>query len=157
MIAAALLILTAQASAIPKVIVTVREPGQVAVVAGGEAEARLTATVAEGFRIQANPAAEPFLIPASLDLEDDERVRVGPIGYPPGKPHRLRGADSDLSIYEGTVQIRIPLEASRSALDGKSVEVLLEGVLRYQACNDVVCLKPASVPVSLPVRIHPAR
>jgi hypothetical protein len=34
---------------------------------------------------------------------------------------------------------------------------MLKGTLRYQACNDLVCLKPSSVPVRLPVRIQPAR
>jgi thiol:disulfide interchange protein DsbD len=156
MIAAALLFLAAPAPAIPKVIVTVKGPEPVAVVVGGQAKARITATVAEGFSIQANPAAQPYLIPASLDLEDDERVRVGPVEYPPGRPHRLRGADSDLSIYQGTFVLRVPVEATPVS-DGEPVETVLEGTLRYQACNDVVCLKPASVPVSLPVRIHPAR
>jgi thiol:disulfide interchange protein DsbD len=150
-----LLILAAQAPAIPRVVVSVAEPEEVSVAAGGRAEARVVATVAEGFRIQANPAAEPFLVPASLELEGDERVRVGRPEYPTGKPHRLRGADDDLSIYEGTVVISVPLEATRPAVaDAESAEVLLEGRLRFQACNDVVCLRPSSVPVRLLVKIQ---
>ncbi len=158
MIGLLLLTVATQAPAIPKVIVSVAELEEVRVVAGERGVARLTATIKEGFRIQANPASDRFLVPASLELEDDERLRVGPIEYPTGKPHRLRGASDDLSIYEGTVAIRIPLEALRSsAVDAEGLGVTLEGTLRYQACNDVVCLKPASVPVKVPVRSEPPR
>jgi thiol:disulfide interchange protein DsbD len=157
-IALLLLTVAAQAPAIPKVIVSVAEPEEVRVVAGGSAVLELVATISEGFRIQANPASDRFLVPASLELEDDERVRLGPVEYPPGKPYRLRGASDDLSIYEGTVEIRVPLEATlSSAPGGESVAVMLKGTLRYQACNDIVCLKPSSVPVRLPVRIGPVR
>jgi thiol:disulfide interchange protein DsbD len=150
-----LLTVATQAPAIPKVVVSVAEAEGVSVVAGGRVVARVVATIAEGYRIQANPAAEPFLVPASLELEGNERVRVGQPEYPIGKPHRLQGADDDLSIYEGTVVINVPLEATRSArANEESVEVTLEGRLRYQACNDAVCLKPSSVPVRLRVRIQ---
>jgi hypothetical protein len=84
-------------------------------------------------------------------------VWIGSPDYPPGKPYRLQGASEDLSIYEGRVEFRIPLEVPpSSAPDGESVELMLEGTLRYQACNDFVCLKPPSVPVRLPVRIEPS-
>lgn len=155
MIAALLLTVAAQAPVIPKVLVDVPVPEEVRIVAGGRAEARVVATVARGFRIQANPAAEPFLVPAKLELEGDERVRVGQPVYPPGQPHRLRGADDDLSIYEGTVVFHLPLEATPSSISKgeEVVTVVLDGRLQYQACNDVVCLKPSSVAVRLPVRI----
>lgn len=151
------LALAAQAPAIPKTIVSVAGPETVVVEAGGRAQARLTFTIEDGFRIQANPAAERFLIPATLELEGDERVSVGPVGYPPGKPYRLRGADNDLSIYEGTVVIDVSLKASHSAAtDTERVEVVLEGELRYQACNEIVCLRPSSLPVRLPVEVRGA-
>ncbi len=158
MIGLLLLTVASQAPAIPKDIVKVAESEEVRIVAGRRGEARLVATIAEGFRIQANPAAEPFLVPARLELEDDERVRVGPIEYPPGKPYRLRGASSDLSIYKGTFVIRVPLEALPLRLTaGTPAHVVLEGTVWYQACNDVVCLRPSSVSVRVPVRVDPAR
>jgi thiol:disulfide interchange protein DsbD len=153
-----LLTVAVQAPAIPKVIVSVAEPEEVEIAVGGSAVVEIVATIKEGFRIQANPASDRFLVPASLELEDDERIRLGPPEYPPGKPYRLRGASEDLSIYKGTAVIRVPVEAAlSSAPGGESVAVILEGRLRYQACNDVVCLKPSSVPVRLPVRIEPSR
>ena len=109
MIGLLLLTVATQAPAIPKVILSVAEPEEVRIVAGERAVARLTATIKEGFRIQANPASDRFLVPASLDLEADEHVRVGTPEYPPGKPYRLqrRPRATSRSTKE-TVVIRIP-------------------------------------------------
>jgi hypothetical protein len=55
--------------------------------------------------------------------------------------------------------VLVPLEAPHSA--GTDVrgglELVLEGTLEYQACNNVVCLKPSSTPVRVPMRIEPER
>ncbi len=157
MIGLLLLTVAAQAPTIPKVVVTVEELETITIVEGETAEARLVVTIKEGFKIQANPAADRFLVPARLEFEENDRVRVGPPEYPAGKPYRLRGAASDLSIYEKTIEIRVPLEAIRPAHpdEASSPDVVLEGSLRFQACNAVVCLKPSSVPVRLRVRIEP--
>ena len=159
MIATALLAAATQAATAPPVVVTVAVPEAVRIVAGGSARARVVATIEKGFRIQANPASEPYLVPARLRLKEDDRVRVGPVEYPPGKPYRLRGSSTDLSVYEGTLVLRVPLEAPRSAgtdaLAG--LDLILEGALAYQACNNVVCLKPSSSPARVPVRIEPGR
>ena len=156
MIGLFLLALSTQAPAIPKVVVTIEAPEAVSVVEGESAEARIVATIKDGFKIQANPAADRFLIPARLQFEPDDRVQVGPPEYPAGKPYRLQGATLELSIYEKSVEIRVPLEATRSAqpADTSSTEIVLQGSLRFQACNAVVCLKPSSVPVRLRVRIE---
>ena len=157
MIGLLLLTLGAQTPAIPKVVVTIEEPEAVRIVEGEPAEARIVATIKDGFKIQANPAADRFLIPARLRFEPDDRVRVGPPKYPAGKSYRLQGATSELSIYEKTVEIRVPLEATDSAqpAEASGTEFMLQGSLRFQACNAVVCLKPSSVPVRVLVRIGP--
>lgn len=156
MIAPLLLALATVAPAAPPAVVTVAEPDELRVVAGGRAEARLVVTIEEGFKIQANPASNPFLVPATLELEADARVRLGAPEYPPGKPYRLPGAASDLSIYEGTFVIRVPLHASGVAPEGAASDVVLEGKLRFQACNRERCLRPSSVAVRVPVKIAPA-
>jgi len=151
------LLLAAQAPAIPKVVVSVQVPDVVQVAAGQSGEARIVATIANGFKIQANPASDRFLIPARLRFEPDDRVRVGDPEYPAGKPYRLQGAKTDMSVYEKSVEIRVPLEAigSGKGAAASSLETTLQGSLRFQACNAVVCLKPASVPVMVRVRIEP--
>lgn len=137
----------------PVVTVKTSEP---VVPRGGKIEARVTVTVKDGFHVQANPASEPYLIPLQLELAGAGPIRVGDLIYPPGVPYRLQGATTDLSTYEGTFDLRVPLEAAKDAATGN---VSVSGTLKYQACNDRLCLKPATLPVMLTVRVadKPAR
>ena len=151
-----LLALATTAPADPPAVVTVEDLA-VTLVAGERSEVEVVARIDEGFRIQANPASEPFLVPARLDLPGDARVRVGTPVYPPGKAYRLRGADEDLSVYQGTVVIRVPLEARPVDGDASPGEIILAGRLHYQACNELVCLRPASSTVEVRVGLRPGR
>jgi hypothetical protein len=129
--------------------VTVRA-SSVVVTPGGSSEARLTVLVGEGFHLQANPASQEYLVPTKLEVERAAGVWPGKPIYPPGRPYRLQGAASDLAIYDGTFEVRVPLEASKDAAPG---DRSMRGILRYQACDARLCLKPASVEFALPVRI----
>jgi hypothetical protein len=146
--------LFAPAPAGPPVVVTATVPNLV-LYAGERGEVEVVATIRRGFRIQANPASEPFLVPALLEIEADDRVHVDSPEYPPGKPYRLQGTAADLSVYEGRLVIRVPVTARRRVGTGSSDDVVLEGRLRYQACNEHVCLRPSSVPVRARVSLRP--
>jgi hypothetical protein len=124
--------------------------------AGERGVAEIVAIVRKGFRIQANPASQPFLVPALLEIEENERVQVGAPEYPPGQPHRLRGTAEDLSVYEGRLVIRLPVAARGGPGKPSSDEVLLEGRLRYQACNEEMCLRPSSAPVRVRLSLRPS-
>jgi hypothetical protein len=154
-IAPPLVALAVLAAPPPPAVVTLVEPELVTLVPGGTAEARLAFTIADGFKLQANPASDRFLVAAELELEADELIHTGSPVYPPGKPYRLRGASSDLAIYEGSFAVAVPLEAWAGAPEATTSgpEVVLEGVLRYQACNPERCLRPSTIPVRFPVRI----
>ena len=151
MIPAALaLFLSLQGTAAPAPVVTPSPPEAVVLEPGRVGEARLRFTIREGFHIQANPASEPYLVPAQLDLTPEPRVRVGAPIYPPGRPYRIRGAERDFMTYQGTFEVRMQLEALGDALP---TELRLAGALRYQACNERICLRPTSASFLLPVRI----
>lgn len=130
--------------------VEVEISGPVIVEAGRSAEAGVTVLIAEGFHIQANPASDRFLIPTELKLEPSGGIEPGEPAYPPGRPHRLQGATSDLSTYEGSIRIRLPL---RAAKDSKQGVRILRGSLRYQACDTRRCFPPATAPVEVAVRV----
>jgi hypothetical protein len=131
-------------------VVTVAQAGEPVLRPGASSDARLEVTVKEGFHVQSNPAAEPYLVPVTLDLGADDRLKLGKPVYPPGKAFRLPGADDDLLVYDGTFELRVPIDVSAGAAPGV---VRIEGTLRYQACDDRVCLRPASIPVGLTVKI----
>jgi hypothetical protein len=146
--------LFALAPAGPPVVVTATAP-KLVLHTGERGELEVVARIGRGFRIQANPASEPFLVPAHLEIEGDERVDVGAPVYPPGNPHRLRGSTEDLSVYENRLVIHVPVTARRGVGPRGSDDVVLEGRLWYQACNERVCLRPASAPVRAWVSLRP--
>lgn len=111
----------------------------------------LTFRVADGHHVQANPAANEFLIPASLELRDACGVKSGPPVYPPPVALRLEGTDRDLAVWDHSFQIVVPLRAGRFARRGDCV---LRGTFVFQACDERTCLAPMSIGVALPVRIH---
>lgn len=130
-------------------VVTVAESTTV-VTAGGTAEARVSITIVPGFHVQANPASQPNLIPLRLELRARPPLKLGSPVYPPGKPHRLQGSDLEFSVYDGTLHVGVPIEAAKGAAP---LETTIEGTLRYQACDDRLCLRPQDVAVHLPVRV----
>lgn len=71
--------------------------------------------------------------------------------YPPGAAYRLQGASEDLSTYEGTFEVAVPVAVRPDARRGEHV---LRGTFRYQACDSRVCLAPAVVPVELRVSVR---
>jgi hypothetical protein len=146
-IAPLLLALVATDRAGPPVVVTVEAP-VLSLAVGERGTLEVVASIRKGFRIQANPASLPFLVPAQLEVDTHDRLELQPPEYPPGKPHRLRGTSEDLSVYEDRVVIRVPVKMRAGALD----EVVVTGRLRYQACNETVCLRPAEAPVEMRVR-----
>ena len=147
------LLAAALALAGPPAPVSVEAP-HLRVAAGGTAEARVIVRIRPGFHVQANPAAEEFLVPLTVELLERPPVRVGLPVYPAGQPHRLRGATRDLLTYEGEVTVRVPLSAESDGERGPDDVIALSGCLRYQACNDRVCLRPSTAPLRLIVRVR---
>ena len=119
--------------------------------AGGKVEAALSITVKQGVHVQANPASETYLIPTKLELTAVNDITPGKPAYPKGKELKLDASSPPLAVYDGTFQIKVPLEAKSSAKPGKYT---LSGKLSYQACDDRMCLPPTSTPVKLNVQIN---
>src|SRR5210317_1910098 len=78
-----------------KAIVTIIFPKPVAVAKGQRTELTVTAKIKKGFHIQANPAADEFLIPTTLTVVAGNDIVPGKPVYPGGHPYRLKGATDD--------------------------------------------------------------
>lgn len=131
--------------------VVVEEIPPVPLEAGRAGEARIAFRVAEGFHVQANPAANEFLIPVELSVTSACGISAGKVVYPKAEPFRLEGSDETLATYGGRFEIRVALKASRKAQPGACT---VPASLRYQACDDKSCLFPATIEWSLPVEIR---
>ena len=150
----ALVLFLAMAAADTPTVVSVRTSQVTEVSPGQSLGTQISVSVAKGYHLQANPASEDYLIATRLELKPVNAISIGKLRYPPGTPYRLSGADKDLKTYEGDFDIGFSLKVSQSASQGQHV---LQGRLRYQACNSKVCLAPTSVPITLTVAVLPAK
>lgn len=118
---------------------------------GGFGDAIVKVTVQNGYHINANPASFPYLIPTELDIPDTDEISINNTFYPSGLVKKFSFAKDDpLSVYEGETQLKVALEAAKTAGKGQRS---LPGTLRIQACDDRVCYPPGSIAISLPVVI----
>ncbi len=97
---------------------------------------RVRIAIDEGFHVNANPASEDFLVPTRVSAIDGE---IGRIDYPAGKPFRAEFARSAIDVYEGALELRVPVTG----------EMPTRLRLDLQACDDEVCLAPDEVEVDV--------
>ena len=120
-------------------------PEQVTVAAGKASDVALHFRVASGYHINSHTPREEFLIPTTFSIPDGAGVRLDKAVYPAGTDFTLPLDPTDkLSVYsnEFTIQARIVAEAGSH---------LVEGKLRFQACDKSACLPPKTIPVAFNV------
>jgi len=88
-----------------------------------------------GWHVFSNEIRTGYLIPTKLNLRLPEDVALEEIHYPQGVKKTF--FDVTEPLYEGTVVIPVVLKVKSG---GKKA---VEAALRYQACNDRLCLAPA--------------
>jgi Disulphide bond corrector protein DsbC len=120
-------------------------PEQVTVTADKATTVDLHFKVAAGLHINShNPHAEE-LIPTTLKLPEVSGVRLASATFPPGTDFSFPIDPTDkLSVYTGEFTVHAELVAAKG-------EHLVEGTLRYQACNNETCMPPHSIPVAIDV------
>lgn len=100
-----------------------------------------------GFHIYGQPIPEGF-IPVSIAVAARPGLQVGTPVFPAPTRHHLEGLDEEFYIYEGTIQVTLPLTFAEA-----SAESTVEVTVGYQACNDAVgCLMPQRITVCLPLQ-----
>jgi hypothetical protein len=120
-------------------------PEQVNVAARHAAQIDLHFRVSDGLHINSHTPLEKSLIPARLAVVEAPGLNVTAVDFPPGTEYALQLAPRDkLSVYTG----EFVLHAHLTAQPG---EHLLQGALRYQACDSNSCMPPHSIPVAVTV------
>ncbi len=102
---------------------------------GDRLTGRAIATIGDGWHVNSHTPTDEFLIPTVLTI-DSPLIRNLSVSYPPHEMYRFGFADGELAVYQG--RINIPFTATR--VGGGEVEARL----RYQACNDSICLPPST-------------
>lgn len=141
----------ASAASAPKVRVALSATVEPRVLeSGSQGELRVRAEIPSGWHVNAAQPSFDYLIPTALSVEAPEGLVAGAVRYPSPVERTFQFAGGkSLRVYEGTVQIGVPLGATEAA--PPSGRLVLR--LRYQACNDRRCLRPATAATTLLVRV----
>jgi DsbC/DsbD-like thiol-disulfide interchange protein len=94
----------------------------------------------------------------TLNIEPQAHVRITPIRYPATEIYYFKPLDERVPVYQKpfTLVMDVVPEATaeaRKALAGRS-ELVIEGTLEYQACDDRICYNPVSLPLSWKVALR---
>ena len=121
----------------------------ITVKAGDHVTAHVTLDVASGWHINANPPSPDYMVPTDVSIEGAGGVSTGTPRFPKGRGLKLDFDESELSVYDGsTATIDVEVAASAQAANGAHP---LVGQLRFQACNNHLCLAPVALPFTLSV------
>lgn len=118
--------------------------------AGSAGEAVVKLKIQKPFHVNANPPSEENLIPTAIEFEAQNGVRFEKPIYPAGESKKFEFSEKPLLVYEGEVEIKLPLKAEANAPRG---EQKINGKLRFQPCDEEVCYRPQTADIVLPVRI----
>jgi hypothetical protein len=102
--------------------------------------------IKEGWHLNSNKPLDEYLTPTSVRLVDSTHIRVVKIEYPPEMIAKLQFSDSELSLYEGMVTIKVILKADDIFIRGKKKAGF---ELEYQSCNNQTCLFPVQKVLSI--------
>lgn len=124
-------------------------PKKVVAKPGAAVDSALLVELRPGYHVNSNTPSDDYLIPLRLTWE------AGPLeatGFTFPKPHmeKYKFSEKPLSVFTGDFQIVTRFKSAANAAPGPAT---LTGKLRYQACNDSMCLPPKTLDVSLQVEI----
>jgi thiol:disulfide interchange protein DsbD len=116
----------------------------------GSAEAIVRLSITPGYHVNANPASFSYLIPTELTAADTDGISVGKPIYPKAETHKFQFAEEPLAVYQGDVEVKLPLRAGPGATPGSH---LLPLSVRIQACDTEKCFPPANIEAQVSVEI----
>ena len=92
------------------------------------------------------PGAKDYL-PVVLEMSAPPAgVRVGKLTYPPSQDWYFEPLKEHVPVYQAPFRLTQDVRIGASVKSGQSVTV--QGVFKYQACDDTICYNPVNAPVS---------
>ena len=95
--------------------------------------------LAEGLHVNAHPAPEGYFA-TEVAVSGPQGLRVGEPRFPATTPFHIEGLNEPFQVFEGDVEITVPLISE--IREGDAVAIAVE--VRYQACNDRECFLPST-------------
>jgi DsbC/DsbD-like thiol-disulfide interchange protein len=138
----------AEISSSAQVVKVITEPVRTS--SGSSAEAIIKLAITSGYHVNANPATYSYLIATEIKLENSEEVTAGTATYPAGTKQKFEFAEEPLAVYEGNVEVKLPLKIGATAATGARNVPL---TVRVQACDTEKCFPPATLNATIPVEV----
>ncbi|MBS1875437.1 MAG: hypothetical protein JSU00_19650 [Acidobacteria bacterium] len=117
---------------------------------GAEAAVTVHAQLEPGYHVNSNKPNEEYLIPLKLSWKA-EPLEPGAVTYPKAETEKAGFSDKPLSVFSGAFELVTKFKAPATAPGGMAI---VTGKLRYQACNDRMCLPPKTIDVPVTVDIQ---
>lgn len=116
-----------------------------AVKAGKKSVIELHFKVGEGFHVNSHTPKSELLIPTNLTLKPAPDVTASAPEYSAGTAYSFSFEPNEkLDVYTGAFTVKVPVVAEAGSHT-------VDGVLRYQACDNAACYPPKSLPVEFVV------
>ncbi len=114
--------------------------------------------VEEGFHLYGAPLPENY-VATTVEVVPTTGLRVGEISYPPTHPREFPELGVTLNVFEGVVDVAIPVTPTAEILNWpvaeKPTELAIPLSVTYQACSETICYRPRTETISLTVPIAP--
>jgi hypothetical protein len=118
-------------------------PNQTEIAARKPQVVELRFRIQDGYHINSHTPHEKTLIPTQLMVVDGDGVNVSAVDFPPGTDTSFAFAPNQkVSVYTGMVTLRAHVTVAPGGH-------LLQGALRYQACDANACMPPRKLPVAI--------
>jgi thiol:disulfide interchange protein DsbD len=131
-------------------VLTIRDSAKLAVPRSGEVTQTLKLQLQPGYHVNSNSPNEEYLIPIRLTW-DSAAVEILSVHYPKAVTEKSDFSDKPLSVFNGNFEILTKFRRAAKASPGPG---FLNGKLRYQACNDKMCLPPKTLEVKVPLVVE---
>lgn len=125
-------------------------PSQLRVPRAGVVEQTLKLAVEPGYHVNSDKPNDEYLIPLRLSW-DPGAVEVLAVKFPKPLLEKSDFSEQPLSLFTGNFEIVTQFKRAAGATPGPG---LLTGKLRYQACNDKMCLPPKNIVVKVPLLVE---
>ncbi len=126
------------------------EPGAVVKAkAGSTVEAKVSLQLRQGYHVNSNTPSDDYLIPLKLTWNPGPLEAAG-VGYPKPLMEKYSFSQKPLSVFSGSFELTTKFKVPATASVGPTS---VSGKLRYQACNDSMCLPPKNLDVVLQVDV----
>ena len=110
-------------------------------------EVKLNFQLKSGYHVNSNAPNDDYLIPLRLTW-DAKPMEVAEVVFPKPVLEKASFSEKPVSVFTGDFSVVTKFKVPANATTGLAI---LAGKLRYQACNDRMCLPPKTLDVRVPM------